>query len=45
VVRIDGMPERAPARASVTAADRERMRQIERTRKNNGFTAMLGMVL
>jgi hypothetical protein len=45
VVGIDGMPERAPARASVTAADRERMREIERTRKNKGFIAVLGMVL
>jgi hypothetical protein len=45
VVGIDGMPERALARASVTAADRERMREIERTRKNNSFTAMLGTVL
>jgi hypothetical protein len=31
VVRIDDMPERAPVRASVTAADRERKREIERS--------------
>jgi hypothetical protein len=28
VVGIDGMPERAPTRASVIAVDRERMREI-----------------
>jgi hypothetical protein len=31
VVEIDNMPERAPTRASVTAADRERKREIERS--------------
>jgi hypothetical protein len=31
MVEIDDMPERAPMRASVTAADRERKREIERS--------------
>jgi hypothetical protein len=34
VVGIDDLQERAPARASVTAADRERMREIERAERD-----------
>jgi hypothetical protein len=45
VVGIDGMPERAPARASVTAADRERMKEIERAWKRKNVTAVLHVVL
>jgi hypothetical protein len=45
VVRIDDMLERAPARALVTAADRERMRGIGRARKRKNITAVLHMVL
>jgi hypothetical protein len=34
VVGIDDMPERAPMRALVIAADRERMREIERAKRD-----------
>jgi hypothetical protein len=45
VVGIDGMPERAPARASVTAADRERMRGIgEDLEEKNGIAVLLGFL-
>jgi hypothetical protein len=41
VVGIDGMPERALARASVTAADRERMRGIgEDSEEKNGIAVL-----
>jgi hypothetical protein len=39
------MPERAPARASVTTADRERMKEIERAWKRKNVTAVLHVVL
>jgi hypothetical protein len=53
VVRIDGMPERAPARASATTADGERMREIEKAWKREiekawkrkNVTAVLHVVL
>jgi hypothetical protein len=45
VVRINGMPERAPARASVTTADRERMKDIEKAWKRKNITAVLHVVL
>jgi hypothetical protein len=45
VVRIDGMPERALARASVTAANRERMRGIgEDSEEKNGIAVLLGFL-
>jgi hypothetical protein len=45
VVRMDGMPERATARASVTMADRERMRGIgEDSKEKNGIAVLLGFL-
>jgi hypothetical protein len=45
VVGIDGMPERAPARASVTVADRERMGGIgEDSEEKNGIAVLLGFL-
>jgi hypothetical protein len=45
VVGIDGMPKRAPTRALVTAADRERMRGIgEDSEEKNGVAVLLGFL-
>jgi hypothetical protein len=42
---IGGWPKFAPMRLSVTAADRERMREIERAQKRKNVTTVLHVVL